>query len=506
VLAIAKSHTGNFSQGQQGATYTIIVSNTGTAPIAGDIEVQEHIPAGLTFVSISGNGWSCGNPVVGLAYCDSDSGAAAGASYAPITVTVNVSATAPASVTNTATVSGNGIPNSPMASDPTTITASGSAQWVIAEFQYDSFTQGETATANISLMNTGTQPSTGLVTVTQIAPTGLTTITMSGTGWTCSCSACSRSDPLALQGTYPAITVTFNIAANAPSLVTASATAQGGGAAQSAMATDQIVIDAGFPPPQGPPRGSFDTPVNNSPASGAVGVTGWAVSYAGIAAVDVWREPNPGEAPAGNGLVYIGTAEMLGGARPDVQLDYPSYPGVYQAGWGFQILTNELPSNSGSGLGNGAYNLHAIAHGKDGTSTDLGTRTIIVDNASAVLPFGTIDTPAQGGTASGTAYVNFGWAVTPLAANVIPKDGSTIQVFVDKVPMGHPVYNNYRVDVATLFPGLQNSEGAVGYLKIDTTKLSNGVHTISWSVKDSAGQSTGIGSRFFTVQNACPAN
>jgi hypothetical protein len=67
--------------------------------------------------------------------------------------------------------------------------------------------------------------------------------------------------------------------------------------------------------------------------------------------------------------------------------------------------------------------------------------------------------------------------------------------------MGHPVYNNYRVDIATLFPGLQNSDGAVGYFYLDTTKLTNGVHTIAWSVTDSAGNDQGIGSRYFTVQN-----
>lgn len=166
------------------------------------------------------------------------------------------------------------------------------------------------------------------------------------------------------------------------------------------------------------------------------------------------------------------------------------------------MLTNELPSNSGhSGVGNGTYKLHAIAHGNDGQSLDLGTKTVVVDNADSVLPFGAIDTPAQGGTASGSAFVNFGWAVTPNPANIIPIDGSTIWVVIDKVRVGHPVYNNYRVDIATLFPGLQNSNGAVGYYVIDTTTLANGVHSIAWGVTDSAGNATGIGSRFFTVQN-----
>jgi hypothetical protein len=122
-----------------------------------------------------------------------------------------------------------------------------------------------------------------------------------------------------------------------------------------------------------------------------------------------------------------------------------------------------------------------------------------VDNAHALSPFGTIDTPGNGATISGS-YVNFGWAVTP-QPNSIPTDGSTMLVFIDNVAVGHPVYNNLRSDIATLFPGLKNSNGAVGYYVIDTTKLANGRHSIAWTVLDSAGHSGGLGSRLFFVQN-----
>jgi hypothetical protein len=96
--------------------------------------------------------------------------------------------------------------------------------------------------------------------------------------------------------------------------------------------------------------------------------------------------------------------------------------------------------------------------------------------------------------------VNFGWVVTP-QPNIVPINGFTISVFIDNLPVEHPVYNNYRADIATLFPGLQNSEGAVGYYYIDTTTLTNGLHTIAWVATDSAGHATGLGSRYFTVQN-----
>jgi hypothetical protein len=74
-------------------------------------------------------------------------------------------------------------------------------------------------------------------------------------------------------------------------------------------------------------------------------------------------------------------------------------------------------------------------------------------------------------------------------------------VWVDGVPLGNPVYNQYREDIATLFPGYTNSDGAVGYFYLDTTRYKNGVHAIAWSVKDNAGNEDGIGSRYFTIRN-----
>jgi hypothetical protein len=250
-----------------------------------------------------------------------------------------------------------------------------------------------------------------------------------------------------------------------------------------------------------PPFGSFDTPAApTSNVNGSVAFTGWALSSTGISLVDIYRNPNPGEATQSNGLVYIGVADIVTGSRPDVEGRYPDYPGANSAGWGYLLLTNELPANNGSTVvGNGTYNIHAIAQDQAGNSTDLGTKTIIVNNLTATVPFGTIDTPAQGGTVSGT-IVNFGWALTP-PGKMIPTDGSTIWVFIDNLRVGHPVYNQYRVDIATLFPNYANSNGAVGYYYIDTTQLANGLHTISWLVTDNEGAASGIGSRYFTVQN-----
>jgi hypothetical protein len=249
--------------------------------------------------------------------------------------------------------------------------------------------------------------------------------------------------------------------------------------------------------------GSFDTPTNNSTGVvGSIPVTGWALDSIAITKVDIWREKIGSEPTQPNGLVYIGDVVFVPGARPDVEAAYPNLPRNNQAGWGYLMLTNFLPnSNGAAGTGNGTYRLHAIAHDAAGKTLDLGTKTITCDNAHAVKPFGAIDTPGQGETISGAAYVNYGWALTR-QPNMIPTDGHTIQVVVDGQIVGSPVYNNYRSDIATLFPGYANSNAAVGYFNLNTTSLTNGLHTIAWTVTDNAGNADGIGSRYFSVLNS----
>ena len=109
--------------------------------------------------------------------------------------------------------------------------------------------------------------------------------------------------------------------------------------------------------------------------------------------------------------------------------------------------------------------------------------------------------------ASGTGFVNFGWALTP-QPKAIPIDGSTITVLIDGVAQGTVSYNHERPDIESLFPGFRNTagtNGAVGFRIIDTTRLTNGLHTISWTVIDDQGAVEGIGSRYFTVSNEVTA-
>jgi hypothetical protein len=399
--------------------------------------------------------------------CSRNDVLAAGGDYSPITVKVNVAVNVPSLLINQVNVSGGGSATA-SANDPTTILAKlflspkslnfGINGVLLTDPQTVMLTF--TGTSGISWTASSNQPN---ITVTPASGKDSATITIT-----------------AVAGPSGIVTITAPDASNSPQTILVNVTS---GAA-------------------GPPFGSFDTPTDNmTGVFGAIPVTGWALDNIEVTNVDIWGAPVGSEPTASNGLVFIGNAVFVPGARTDVESLYPNFPFNYRAGWGYQMLTNLLPNAAGSGpSGNGVYKLHAIAHNKAGVSVDLGTKTITVDNAHAAKPFGTIDTPSQGGTASDNAYVNFGWALTPLP-NKIPTDGSTIFVVIDGQIVGHPVYNNFRSDIATLFPGYMNSGGAVGYYYLNTTTLANGAHTISWNVYDDGNRGEGIGSRYFNVFN-----
>jgi hypothetical protein len=268
----------------------------------------------------------------------------------------------------------------------------------------------------------------------------------------------------------------------------------------------QIVIQAqlAVSPSTGAPFGVFDTPANGATGlSSSVPVTGWALDDVGVKKVQIWREPVGKEGVHPNGLVYIGDAVFVPDTRSDVAALFPDKPYNYRAGWGYMMLTNFLPSATGGKAGNGTYRLHAIAVDEEGKQTDLGVKTISVDNANASKPFGTVDTPAQGESISGASYAVSGWALTPQPHKVL-ESGKDIWIVVDGVFLGNIAYNGYRSDIASLFPTYANANAAAGYYTLDTTRLANGMHSIAWLVTDSAGRADGLGSRFFFVRNTTP--
>jgi uncharacterized repeat protein (TIGR01451 family) len=112
------------------------------------------------------------------------------------------------------------------------------------------FSQGQTgAQYTVTVANGGSLPTSLPVTVTEALPASLTLVSMMGTGWTCTVatSSCTRSDVLGANSSFPPITVTVNVASNAPSTVTNQVTAVTG--VLQATGSDVTNITQGAPPP-----------------------------------------------------------------------------------------------------------------------------------------------------------------------------------------------------------------------------------------------------------------
>ena len=224
-LTISKAHVGaNFAQGQNGAQYSLTVANGGSAATTGTVTVTDTLPAGLTFASGSGAGWSC-SALLQVVTCTNPATPIAGGGNSLITLNVNVTTNAAASLQNTASVActctetntGNNTSNT----DTVSVSNAPLPDLVISKTHTGNFTQGQvgaTYTVTVSNSGVGSKPAASLVTLIDTPPAGLTITAMSGTGWACTAlPTCTRTDLLANGQSYPPITVTVTVLGSATS-------------------------------------------------------------------------------------------------------------------------------------------------------------------------------------------------------------------------------------------------------------------------------------------------
>lgn len=248
-LRVVKVASSSFAVGTN-ATYSITVNNTLGSLTTGTntYTVTDVLPAGLTFVSATGTGWTCAH-LSGTVTCNSTTAIAAGTSNAnAITLTVLPASAAAPSVINTATVSGGAEPASNNGNNSstttTTVCAVSCPDLIVNKTSAASFIVGTAASYTLSVTNVG-----GLTTgannyvISDTLPAGLTLTTAIGgagwtigAGWTCTVGAaggnqvtCNRSTAIAPAGTSTTIVFPVTVANNAAPGVTNSATVSGGG-------------------------------------------------------------------------------------------------------------------------------------------------------------------------------------------------------------------------------------------------------------------------------------
>jgi subtilisin-like proprotein convertase family protein len=232
-----KSHSGNFTQGQQGAQFSLIITNNGPGPTGDpdgshpltvtDVLVSDFTPGTLP----TGTPWNCtasGQTVT----CTSDSVVAQGSAYPTLTIPVNVSATAGTSDTNSVSLSGGGITATSSNTDTVTITASPVLS--ISKSPIGTFTQGQTAEWDVTVSNNAANGSTsGTTTVVDTLPTGYTLSSFSGTLWGCSGTGvtvtCTSSQAVVGGSSFNLLKLMVSVPAASPTSVTNNAVAFGGG-------------------------------------------------------------------------------------------------------------------------------------------------------------------------------------------------------------------------------------------------------------------------------------
>ena len=227
------------------ATLTLTLGNPGAAPLTLTAPFTDTMPAGVT--TTSGNTGTC----TGVTVTSTTITMASGSTIPPggCTIVVTVTSSTPGTVTNTTgplTTSGG---TAPPASAPITVTGT-TVDLAIAKQNTGPFSPGQIgAQYAIVVSNVGTVPTSGPVTVTDTLPPGLTATAIGGAGWTCTQPAgpCTRSDPLAPGASYPVITLTVNIAPDAPSPVVNVVTVAGGGDTNGANNSAKNVVE--FAPP-----------------------------------------------------------------------------------------------------------------------------------------------------------------------------------------------------------------------------------------------------------------
>lgn len=122
------------------------------------------------------------------------------------------------------------------------------------------------------------------------------------------------------------------------------------------------------------------------------------------------------------------------------------------------------------------------------------TLAIIIKPSDKLAPFGVLETPAFKATLNNLA-TGSGWALDNVG--VVQLD-----VLVDGQKVGEAIYNLSRPDIGAVWGNFPNAAHSGFSFQIDTTKLSSGDHTLAVRLLDAGGNSTIIGSRTVTIQNA----
>lgn len=226
------------------------------------------------------------------------------------------------------------------------------------------------------------------------------------------------------------------------------------------------------------PIAALDFPDPAVTQSGVVLVKGWVLDSGPLTRIDLYVDDQ------------FQQHTVTGLPRIDVIEAYPNYPGIQNIAPGFE--TGFLASR----FTNGPHTVSVRLVRSDGSTTELGRRTINIDNTINQAPFGSVDIPDLAGgiyNAAGSFPVS-GWAVDT--------DGiARVDIYMDNGVLQSAMYGDARPDVGNTFPDFPAALFSSFVANIDTTRIQSGIHLLEVRATDRLGLSRLIGRRQVQVFN-----
>jgi uncharacterized repeat protein (TIGR01451 family) len=228
-------------------TLTFTLTNPNLATDLTGVGFSDDMPAGLLIANPDSLGGTCDTSLVTLLPTNISLTGAVLTANTSCTLSIDVLATTAGDQVNTT-----GAITSVEGGKGGTATATVSVvvpDLTIAMSHTGNFVRPQTgATYTITVSNSGGADTSALITVNDNLPAGLTATDFSGLNWNCTLSPlqCTRGDVLFAGTSFEPITLTVNVAANAASSVTNTATVSGGAETNTAndSASDVTQIDA----------------------------------------------------------------------------------------------------------------------------------------------------------------------------------------------------------------------------------------------------------------------
>ncbi|HET8797596.1 MAG TPA: Ig-like domain-containing protein [Thermoanaerobaculia bacterium] len=224
-------------------------------------------------------------------------------------------------------------------------------------------------------------------------------------------------------------------------------------------------------------HGEVEAPDPGKVHSGIVLVKGWAFDPLAISKIELWVDDQYQH----DALLHL--------PRVDVVEAYPDWPGIHTARPGFVtgFRADRFP--------NGPHTVEMRIYTSDGQMHFLGRRTININNSVNQAPFGFLDIP----DGAGVKNVSGAFPVSGWAADL---DGLTkIEVLVDGGVVQGAIYGDPRPDVGGTFPDFNGALYSGYVANIDSTRIENGVHTLTVRATDRKGMTSTIGHRTVQVIN-----